>query len=182
MSHYCSWFLPTPSAQLTMCDATRSAGTPPCPCMQQGRAADKHSRQFAPQRDSTLRLQGAVSGSAMPLRRNKPQRPRALSNSTSPHAAKGVAYLPSRIASCLQFCAHFFLGAGFAGAGLAPFLLSGTPSTRDILPSTCGLGMALPLSYSCITLGFSFTACTRARAELHLRSLVLPTAILPARS
>lgn len=37
--------------------------------------------------------------------------------------------------------------------------LSVTPSTRLILLSTCGLGIALPLSYSCTSCGFSLICC-----------------------
>lgn len=43
----------------------------------------------------------------------------------------------------------YFLFAG-AAAGFGPFLLSGTPKTRDILLNTWGFGMALPDSYSWI--------------------------------
>ena len=46
------------------------------------------------------------------------------------------------------------------------FLFKVTPRTRDILDSTCGLGMALPDSYSWMIWGFSFTICgSRAAAQ-----------------
>ena len=42
---------------------------------------------------------------------------------------------------------------------LAGFFLSCVPSIRDIFDKICGLGMALPLSYSWITFGFSLICC-----------------------
>ena len=49
--------------------------------------------------------------------------------------------------------------------------LNCTPSTRDSLLSTCGLGIAFPLSYSWITLGFSLTRLPSCACVSFLSSL-----------